>query len=83
MVTRDRASAYASAIQEVLPDVMQVADRFHLHQNLLEVINKVLGREIPATVVVPKKQEQDQQEAPGGWEMVEDDKKNQIRRRKG
>ena len=36
-VTRDRASAYSSAIQEVLPDAMQIADRFHLHQNLLEV----------------------------------------------
>ena len=35
-VTRDRASAYSSAIQEILPDAMQIADRFHLHQNLLE-----------------------------------------------
>ncbi|GAA6497787.1 transposase [Blautia parvula] len=25
-VTRDRASAYAAAIQEILPDAMQVAD---------------------------------------------------------
>lgn len=37
-VTRDHASAYASAIQEILPDAMQAADRFHLHQNLLEAI---------------------------------------------
>ena len=31
---------------------MQVADRFHLHQSLLEAINKVLNREIPATTAV-------------------------------
>jgi len=53
-VTRDRASAYAKVISEVLPDAIQIADRFHLHQNLLEVITKVLGREIPATIAIPK-----------------------------
>ena len=35
-VTRDRRSAYASAIQEILSDAMQIADRYHLHQNLLD-----------------------------------------------
>ena len=30
LVARDRASAYASAINEILPDCMQVAARFHL-----------------------------------------------------
>ena len=52
-VTRDRASAYARAIEEVLPDCMQVADRFHLHQNLLNAVNKVIGREIPASIAIP------------------------------
>ena len=52
-VTRDRASAYASAIQEILPDAMQIADRFHLHQNLLEVIRKSLNSLIPVTIKVP------------------------------
>jgi len=33
-VTRDRASAYAKVISEELSDAMQIADRFHLHQNL-------------------------------------------------
>ena len=55
MVTRDRASAYAKAVEEILPDCMQVADSFHLHQNLLEAINKVLNREIPATTAVESK----------------------------
>lgn len=40
IVTRDRASAYAKVIKEELPDAMQIADRFHLHQNFLEAIKK-------------------------------------------
>ena len=53
VVTRDRASAYAKVISEELPDAMQVADRFHLHQNLLEAIKKALNHELPATVSIP------------------------------
>ena len=53
-VTRDRASAYAKAIEEVLPDCMQIADRFHLHQNLLSAVNKIIGREIPASIAIPE-----------------------------
>ena len=56
-ITRDRASAYARAIEEVLPDVMQIADRFHLHQNLLEAVNKILGREVAATTAIPHAKE--------------------------
>ena len=52
-VTRDRASAYAKAVNEVLPDCMQIADRFHIHQNLMDAVNKILGREIPATTAIP------------------------------
>lgn len=47
-ITRDRASAYAKAVEEILPDCMQIADRFHLHQNLMDAVNKILSREIPA-----------------------------------
>ena len=53
-VTRDRASAYAKAIQEVLPDAMQIADRFHLHQNLLEAIRTSLNSLIPTSIKIPK-----------------------------
>lgn len=52
-VTRDRASAYSSAIQEILPDAMQVADRFHLHQNLLEAIKNTVNSVIPVDVRIP------------------------------
>ncbi|MFI3214707.1 MAG: transposase [Eubacteriales bacterium] len=53
-VTRDRASAYAAAISEVLPDAMQIADRFHLHQNLLEAIKHTLNSTVPADIKIPK-----------------------------
>ena len=53
-VTRDRASAYSSAIQEVLPDAMQIADRFHLHQNLQEVIKNTVNAVLPVDIKIPK-----------------------------
>ena len=52
-VTRDRASAYASAIEETLPAAMQIADRFHLHQNLLEAVKGALNGNVPATIKIP------------------------------
>jgi transposase len=54
-VTRDRASAYAKAVEEILPDCMQIADRFHLHQNLLDAVNRIIGREVEATKVIISK----------------------------
>lgn len=39
-VARDRACSYAKAISEVLPECIQVADRFHLFDNLLVHIKK-------------------------------------------
>lgn len=47
-VTRDRASAYAKAINEILPDAMQIADRFHLYQNLMDMVKKIIKSEIRA-----------------------------------
>ena len=60
-ITRDRASAYAKAVEEILPNAMQIADRFHLHQNLLDAIKKILGKEIPVTTVIPKTEKVSQQ----------------------
>ena len=40
IVTRDRASSYASAINEVCPDAEQVADRFHLLMNLSDALKE-------------------------------------------
>ena len=52
-VTRDRASAYSSAIREILPEAMQIADRFHLHQNLLEAVRNTVNSVIPVDVRIP------------------------------
>lgn len=52
-VTRDRASAYSSAIQEILPDAMQIADRFHLHQNLLKAVRSTVNSVLPVNIKIP------------------------------
>lgn len=52
VVTRDRASAYAKVIEQELPGAMQIADRFHIHQNLLQAIKKALYKEIPSTIKI-------------------------------
>ncbi|MEI7422241.1 MAG: ISL3 family transposase [Prolixibacteraceae bacterium] len=40
IITRDRSGAYSSAINEICPDAIQVADRFHLLMNLSEALDK-------------------------------------------
>ena len=70
VVTRDRASAYAKVISKELPDAMQIADRFHLHQNLLEAIKKALNQELPATIIIPHEGNHDELKVAG--------KKNRI-----
>lgn len=52
LVTRDRASAYASAINEILPDCVQVADRFHLLANLIERLRHIFRMELPEQVFI-------------------------------
>ena len=53
-VTRDRASAYAEAISMILPDAMQVADRFHLHQNFMGCVKEILAGSLPSRLKVPE-----------------------------
>ena len=52
IVARDRASAYATAISEILPDCIQVADRFHLLQNLLGYMKDIFKEEMPAKIYI-------------------------------
>ena len=52
LVARDRASAYATAINEVLPDCIQVADRFHLLQNLLKYMKDIFKEEMPSRLYI-------------------------------
>src|SRR6266566_2646403 len=44
VVSRDRASAYADAVKQALPHAVQVADRYHLIQNLREHLQQFLDR---------------------------------------
>src|SRR5258707_180946 len=44
IVSRDRASAYADAVKRALPHAIQVADRYHLVQNLREHLKRFLDR---------------------------------------
>ena len=58
-VTRDRASGYAKVLNEELPDAMQTADRFHLHQNLLDAVKKALSSgAVPQTIRISENQNQ-------------------------
>ena len=47
LVTRDRFASYAEAIRKGAPEAIQVADRFHLLHNLVDVVEKVLTRRYP------------------------------------
>lgn len=51
-IARDRATAYANAINEVLPDAIQIADRFHLFQNLVDRFKEILKKEIPDNIYI-------------------------------
>lgn len=43
VVSRDRAKAYKAGITQGAPEAIQVADRFHLLQNLLETLDQVFN----------------------------------------
>lgn len=50
-VARDRASAYAQAISDVLPECEQTADRFHLFQNLIDRLRVIFKEsDLPAAI---------------------------------
>lgn len=51
-IARDRASAYANAINDVLPEAVQIADRFHLFQNLVERFKIIFKNEIPENIYI-------------------------------
>ena len=52
VVARDRASAYAVAISEVLPECIQVADRFHLFDNLIEHLKEIFYAQVPEKIFI-------------------------------
>ena len=52
LIARDRASAYAKAINEILPECTQVADRFHLLQNLVKRIRDIFKVTLPKEIFI-------------------------------
>jgi len=44
VVSRDRAGAYADGIRQGAPQAVQVADRFHLHKNATDALERYLTR---------------------------------------
>ena len=48
VIARDRASAYAEGARQGAPNATQVADRFHVFQNLRETLDQVFTTQSPA-----------------------------------
>jgi len=62
IVSRDRASSYSSAVNKALPAAIQIADRFHITQNLLDALKETLKSFMPQVLEVPTEQELEQEE---------------------
>jgi transposase len=69
VVSRDRASAYADAVKRALPHATQVADRYHLVQNLREHLQRFLDRKrtwLPEIEDIPLKAVSTSNQGQGG-----------------
>ena len=70
VVSRDRASAYADAVKRALPHATQVADRYHLIQNLREHLQRFLDRKrtcLPEIEAIPLKTVSTSEPGSGGF----------------
>lgn len=56
-VIRDRAGAYAAAISKVIPDAIQVADRFHLFNNFMYAVKHAINSHLPEKIDITEEQE--------------------------
>ena len=55
VVSRDRASSFADAIAKGAPGAVQLADRWHLLNNLVETLGRSLERHRPTIIEVAKR----------------------------
>lgn len=85
VLSRDRSKSYKQVISQGAPDAVQVADRFHLLQNLSEVLERFLATQSQAlkAVDLAYQRELDQQTtAPSKPPTAQEhhDQQNQISR---
>ncbi len=59
VLSRDRSKAYKSGMTEGAPDAIQVADRFHLFQNLSETLEDMFNSHINTLNTVEREQNQE------------------------
>jgi len=59
VVARDRAEAYGAGIRQGAPDATQVADRFHLMQNLADALEQVVSAHSKDLEVMDEKRRQE------------------------
>jgi transposase len=77
IITRDRSLAYAEAARSGAPQAIQVADRFHLLQNLREAVERTLVKRHPvlrqaAQEISPRYQTEQMLKAEGLIESISD-----------
>lgn len=70
VICRDRATAYSKAIQRAAPAAMEIADRWHLLQNLSNALEKTCHQH---RTCLRKYAEQEARPAPAGIELPQQD----------
>lgn len=64
LLSRDRSKTYKQGMSQGAPDALQVADRFHLLQNLEEVLERFLATQTPALKAVDMACQQELRQIP-------------------
>lgn len=84
IVTRDGSQAYKSAITKANPEIIQVADRFHLEKNVSEAIVSELKTKLPEKITINKNTEKVEKEVKQKEKLKSDvsrenyDRKNKV-----